>query len=139
MRYITLFIIVLAALLVGCTAEQSVERQAAPAQDVVAEPTSIESSGPTADAVSEESGDDSNPTVVVMSDNEFRPHSVTIKAGQSVEFVNKDGFSHTATGDEWDTGTMAKGQSEIIAFDEPGTYEYVCRFHSNMRGEIIVE
>lgn len=137
MRYTILFIILLTALLVGCTAEQSVERYDAPAQDVGEESPS-KSSGPTADDASE-SSNELDSAVVVISDSEFRPHSVTIKAGERVEFVNRDGFSHTATGDDWDTGAMAASQFEIVVFDEPGTYEYVCRFHSNMRGEIIVE
>ncbi len=76
---------------------------------------------------------------VVISGFEFRPQSLTIAAGESVEFVNRDGAPHTATGDTWDTGTLAKGQSEVIVFDTSGTYDFVCRFHSGMRGQIVVE
>jgi plastocyanin len=137
MRYNILFIIILAALLVGCSAEQPAQKLDAPAQ-AVEEPVAIQNSKSTADAAPEPSNEPGL-AVVVISDMEFRPHSVTIKAGERAEFVNKDDFSHTATGDDWNAGVIASGQSEIVTFDEPGTYEYVCRFHSGMRGEIIVE
>jgi len=77
--------------------------------------------------------------VVVIRDFKFQPSAMTIPAGASVEFINMDNAPHTATSDSWDTGTLAKKQSKVIVFDEPGTYKYVCQFHPGMRGQIVVE
>ena len=34
---------------------------------------------------------------------------------------------------------MLPGDSVTITFDTPGTYDFVCQFHSEMRGTVIVE
>lgn len=92
-----------------------------------------------AEQLGEDAGEGGADEVVVISDFKFQPRSVTVPAGSSVEFVNRDGVPHTATSDSWDTGTLAKGQREAIVINEPGTYEYVCQFHPSMRGQIVVE
>jgi plastocyanin len=72
-------------------------------------------------------------------DERYVPNTITIQVGQSVTFVNADDDEHTATGPGFDTGTMLPGDSVTIAFDTPGTYDFVCQFHSEMRGTVIVE
>jgi plastocyanin len=72
-------------------------------------------------------------------DERYTPNVITIQAGESVTFVNGDDDEHTATGPGFDTGKMLPGDSVTIAFDTPGTYDFVCQFHSEMRGTVIVE
>lgn len=72
-------------------------------------------------------------------DERYVPNTITIQAGQSVTFVNADDDEHTATGPGFDTGTMLPGDSVTIAFDKPGAFDFVCQFHSEMRGTVIVE
>ena len=72
-------------------------------------------------------------------DERFTPNTITIQAGESVTFVNADDDEHTATGPGFDTGKMLPGDSVTITFDTPGTYDFVCQFHSEMRGTVIVE
>lgn len=72
-------------------------------------------------------------------DERFTPNTITIQAGQSVTFVNADDDEHSATGPGFDTGKMLPGDRVTIRFDTPGTYDFVCQFHSEMRGTVIVE
>jgi plastocyanin len=69
----------------------------------------------------------------------FLPQVLAIKPGQSVTFVNRDDDPHTATGSDWDTGTLQPGDSAKIAFDTPGEFAYACQFHPIMTGTIMVE
>lgn len=68
----------------------------------------------------------------------FDPARLTIRAGESVTFVNDDDDEHTATGDGFDTGKMNEGDAVTITFDAPGTFVYVCQFHADMQAEIVV-
>ena len=72
----------------------------------------------------------------------FNPDPVTISAGQSVTWTNKDSAPHTATAQDravLQSGTLNQGDSFTQTFDTPGTYEYFCEFHPNMKGTIIVQ
>ncbi len=72
----------------------------------------------------------------------FQPASVTVKAGAKVTWVNRDGAPHTVTSMDSGplaSGTLNRGASYSMTFDDPGTYTYYCKFHPNMRASIIVE
>ena len=70
----------------------------------------------------------------------FAPQTLEIAAGTTVTFVNNDTSPHTATADDgsFDTGAIDPGASAEATFDTPGTYTYICSFHPNMTGTIIV-
>lgn len=72
-------------------------------------------------------------------DERVTPNTITIQVGETVTFVNADDDEHTATGPGFDTGKMDPGQSVTITFDEAGTFDFVCQFHPEMRGTVIVE
>ena len=69
----------------------------------------------------------------------FAPGTVTIRAGDTVTWTNRDGVGHTATGDGWDTGIIEQDASASIRFDAPGTYAYICTPHPSMNGTVVVE
>lgn len=71
----------------------------------------------------------------------FAPSTVTVKVGDSVQWTNGDGASHTATADDgsWDTGTIAGGTAKALTFDTAGTFAYHCTIHSSMHGTLVVE
>ena len=69
----------------------------------------------------------------------FSPGVLTIEVGQTVTFVNDDDDEHTATGSEFDTGTLNPGDTATVTFDTAGTFRFVCRFHSDMQGQIVVK
>jgi plastocyanin len=68
----------------------------------------------------------------------FYPFELAVRVGASVEWINYDPVSHTATSDLglWDSGplTPATGPSRAggsfrFTFQQPGTYGYHCTIH----------
>jgi plastocyanin len=78
---------------------------------------------------------------VAISGFAFDPATITIKAGQSVTWTNKDGVVHTVTADDhsWTSGDIANGQTFTQTFSTAGTYKYFCAVHPNMVGTVVVQ
>ena len=80
---------------------------------------------------------------VTMHDNSFNSASLTIPAGDKVNWTNGGGTAHTATSDNGNfinTGTLAPGAtSNSVTFSGAGTFTYHCSFHAGMTGTIIVQ
>ena len=76
-----------------------------------------------------------------ISDFEYLPADVTVKAGTEISWTNSDDAPHTATADDgsFDTGDLDRGDSKTVTFDEPGTFTYFCRFHPFMKATVEVE
>jgi plastocyanin len=70
-------------------------------------------------------------------DGDFRPDTVTVPASSAVGWVNRGLHSHTVTFADFDV-VLDPGESARRRFPEPGTYHYVCRFHSEMQGDVVV-
>lgn len=80
----------------------------------------------------------SNPVVnktVTISNFQFAPKTVTVKAGSTVTWVNKDG-THTVTADNgsFQSPSLTAGKSFSHKFTKPGTYRYYCSFHGGAGG-----
>jgi plastocyanin len=71
----------------------------------------------------------------------FNPNSLTIKAGSTVTWVNKDEEPHTVVSDAglFRSGAVDTNESFAFKFDKPGTYHFVCSIHPQMVGTIVVE
>ena len=68
----------------------------------------------------------------------FSPADITAKVGDTVEWVNKDAFAHTATvKGGWEVMLPVKKSGSMV-MDKAGTIDYFCRFHPNMKGQITV-
>jgi len=78
-------------------------------------------------------------TTVTIQNFAFSPSVVTISAGDTLVFINKDGAPHNATADTFKTATLNKGESGSITIADAGTYEYICSIHPSMKGTIIVK
>ena len=76
---------------------------------------------------------------VVIDNFTFSPAEITVKAGDTVEWVNNDFVDHTATATsgEWDVMIVA-GQSARQEMTKPGTIKYFCRAHPDMTGTITI-
>ena len=92
-------------------------------------------------------GDDAEPeaaaakagaTSVRMVDNAFEARSITVSVGDKVTWTNAGAAPHTATSDQFDSGSVAPGETFTWTADEPGTVDYVCTFHPGMEGTITV-
>ena len=82
---------------------------------------------------------------VVIRGFKFEPPTVTVHAGDTVEWKNDDIVPHTATADgnpekpAFDSGTIRTGASWRYVAQNKGTYNYICTLHPNMKRELIVQ
>lgn len=68
----------------------------------------------------------------------FSPASVEAKVGDTIEWVNKDVFAHTATvKGGWEVMIPPK-KSASLTLKAAGPVDYFCRFHPNMKGRLVV-
>ncbi|MBR0827376.1 cupredoxin domain-containing protein [Bradyrhizobium manausense] len=74
---------------------------------------------------------------ITMENLEITPAEVSLKVGDTVEWINKDVFAHTATarGGDFDVNLPAK-KSATSVVKKTGTVEYYCRFHPNMKATL---
>ncbi len=79
--------------------------------------------------------------VVHIRDDAFVPASLTVKAGDTVAFVNDDDDAHTATADNagWDSEGLSQGQRWTHAFVKARKVTYHCTVHPMMHGTIVVQ
>lgn len=75
---------------------------------------------------------------VAVADNSFTPASLKVAAGETVTFENEGQIAHTVTGDDFDSGSLAPGETFTFKASETGTFSYVCTFHPGMQGTIEV-
>ena len=86
--------------------------------------------------------EDGSGTRVVMRDLQFEPKAVTVKAGETITWVNEDTAPHNVV------NAVEGEQPKSDLFNEGGTYEftptkagkidYVCTIHPGMDGTITV-
>jgi plastocyanin len=77
---------------------------------------------------------------VILSDLKFHPGTLTIKRGESVTWVWRDGsIAHNVTGPGFHSRTQSHG-SFTVRFTHTGTFNYRCTIHmaEGMVGKIIV-
>lgn len=79
---------------------------------------------------------------IEMKEYSFTPTQLVVKAGTTIEFVNRDEMEHNAVAVDgsFRTELLAQGESATIKLDKPGVYEYYCEPHKSfMKGTITVE
>jgi plastocyanin len=70
----------------------------------------------------------------------FGPGTLAGTVGQPVTWLNEDESPHQVTivSTKERSPILLKGQSHTMGFNTPGTYEYICGLHPNMKGSIEV-
>jgi plastocyanin len=70
----------------------------------------------------------------------FNPASITVNAGDTVNWTNNDSVAHTVTSDTSGVFNMssAPGSTVSFTFNTPGTFAYHCNIHPNMHGTVVV-
>lgn len=77
---------------------------------------------------------------VVMQTTSYAPLARIVKRGDTVVWVNKDPFPHTATAREaFDSKSIAAGSAWKYKARKTGEYAYTCTFHPKMKGTLRVE
>ena len=71
----------------------------------------------------------------------FSPSTLTVAAGTTVTWVNRDGDAHSVESrDKGFTSSplLNTGDKYSYTFTTPGTYAYYCAVHAAMTGKIVV-
>lgn len=65
----------------------------------------------------------------------------TVSIGDTVTVTNEDAAGHTwtAVDGEFDSGSLAEGETFEFTFDEAGEFDYFCSIHPSMTGTVTVE
>jgi len=85
--------------------------------------------------------DPADATKILVKDFTFSPTLMTVKAGYTVTWTNKDDEPHNVTSDTglFRSGGMDTNDSFSFKFDKPGTYHITCSIHPRMVGTVVVQ
>ena len=82
--------------------------------------------------------------IIVPLEDRFTPFAITIRVGQTVEWVNNDADDHTVvSNDAFNTAghrgvnviLPANGGTYRLTFKHPGVFPFYCRFHAMLDGQ----
>ena len=83
---------------------------------------------------------------VVIDGMRFVPGDLTVNAGDTVVWINKDPFPHTATSSatlsiatRFDSKDIAPGRSWKFVATRRGDFPYLCKLHRTMQGKLSVK
>jgi plastocyanin len=78
---------------------------------------------------------------VVIDGVRFEPDALTVKAGDTIVWVNKDPFPHTVTSQAggFDSREIPAGKSWRYTPTKAGMFAYVCTLHTTMKATLKVE
>jgi plastocyanin len=82
------------------------------------------------------------PDAITIDNFTFNPGKLTIKAGTTVTWTNKDDIPHgiASSSNTWKRSQALDTDDHFsFTFSTPGTYQYFCYLHPNMVGTIVVE
>ena len=131
-KVIKIFIILISVFLVlGCTSTQPTEQTTTPTSTPTSTPAPISQE---TEAVATEQG-----ISISLQAHAFNPSDVTISVGDTVTWTNNDPGRHAIRIGNENSYELPAGGSYSYTFNEAGTFYYVCSFHPNERGTIIVE
>lgn len=81
-------------------------------------------------------------TAEVKIDNfSFGPQSITVAAGSTVKWTNRDDIPHTvvSTDGVFKSRVLDTDESFAFTFNKPGNYSYFCSVHPKMTGTVVVQ
>jgi 3',5'-cyclic-AMP phosphodiesterase len=81
-----------------------------------------------------------NENVVNIDNFSFTPKSLTVRAGTTVTWMNKDDIPHNvvSTDNKFSSPVLDTDQHFSFRFQEPGSYSYYCKIHPTMTGTVVV-
>lgn len=80
-------------------------------------------------------------TEVKIDNFSFAPATITIPAGSTVTWTNRDDIPHTVVSDDKVIKSKVLDTDEKFSytFSKPGTYGYFCSIHPKMTGKVVVQ
>jgi plastocyanin len=82
------------------------------------------------------------PATEVKIDNfSFGPAAITVAAGTTVTWTNRDDIPHTVVADDktFKSKVLDTDEKFSYTFSKPGTYPYFCSVHPKMTGKVVVQ
>ncbi len=78
---------------------------------------------------------------IAIKDFQFAPAVLTVPAGTTVTWTNRDEDTHTVTEAtrRFSSKVLDPGQAFSYTFTAPGTYSYHCAIHPHMTATVIVK
>ena len=147
-KNVAIAIAVILILLVGGWFLMRPKAQVTPVASDVPVSTPVQSESVTP-AASEGASMNKNETVVKISSDAFSPKSVTIKAGDTVTWMNKDTADHQVNSDPHPThtlfpilnkiGLIKAGDKKSLQFTTAGTFTYHDHLNPSLIGSITVQ
>lgn len=80
-------------------------------------------------------------TAATINNFAFHPATITVRAGSTVTWTNKDSDVHTVKSvgaGGFASQALQTGDTFRHTFKTPGTYRYICSIHPYMHGTVIV-
>ena len=76
---------------------------------------------------------------ITMENLEIVPAEATAKVGDTIEWINKDVFAHTASARNGDFDvTLPPKKTVTFVLKKAGAIDYYCRFHPNMKATLAI-
>ncbi|HVM54880.1 MAG TPA: plastocyanin/azurin family copper-binding protein [Acidimicrobiales bacterium] len=85
----------------------------------------------------DDSGAPTEPGVVLVDDNVFRPKTITVSAGDTVTWRWVGNNAHNVVADDFSSDLQKEGEFEHT-FEDAGRYNYHCTVHPGMNGTVEV-
>jgi len=78
---------------------------------------------------------------IIIEGTRFQPETLTVKAGDTIVWVNKDLFPHSATASNstFNSQAIAAGASWRYTAKRKGEFPYTCIFHPTMKASLLVK
>lgn len=78
---------------------------------------------------------------VVIEGTRYEPQALTVRAGDTVVWINRDFFPHTVTAQAggFDSKAIATGKSWKYVARKAGVFPYICTLHPTMKATLRVE
>ena len=80
--------------------------------------------------------------VMVKIDNfTFGPAELTVKAGTTITWTNRDDIPHTVVSSDkaFKSKVLDTDETFSSTFQTPGTFSYFCSIHPKMTGKVVVQ
>ena len=71
----------------------------------------------------------------------FSPATITVHAGTTVRWTNRDDIPHTVVSDDkvFKSKALDTDEEFTYTFTKPGTYSYFCSIHPKMTAKVVVQ
>ena len=81
------------------------------------------------------------PVEVKIDNFSFTPATITVPAGTTVRWTNRDDIPHTVVNNDqkFESKALDTDEQYSYTFTKPGTYPYFCSIHPKMTGKVVVQ